>query len=225
MKNNKVFWGVLLIVLGVLFLVDQMGIFDPWHISVWTLIWKLWPLILIFLAVRLLLQQNFTGGVILLVFGTVFLTTNLFNWSFFGVLWPLLIIGIGVSVLFKKEEKSSFNTSATLSKEDYVDDTVAFWGVDKKVESDNFKGGDINVAFGGITLNLRDVKVKKEGAKLNINVAFGGADIYVPKNCRVITNGTGVFGGWSPEIKASDVSEPVLEISGVAAFGGVDIKE
>jgi len=91
--------------------------------------------------------------------------------------------------------------------------------------SKNFKGGEVNTVFGGYQLDLRDVKVAKEGAEININCAFGGVEIFVPKDCRVVTNGTGILGGWTPDLKSNEVETPVLTISGVVAFGAVDIKE
>lgn len=225
MRNStKFFWGVVLVLVGLLLLVDTTGIFANWNINVWSLIGTYWPLILIFFGIRLLFTDNITGSAILLLLGGVFLATNLFNWNFFSILWPLVIIVVGLSILFRRESPS-LNSGATYSEADMINETVVFWGVDKKVTSKNFKGGEINVAFGGVKLDLRDAKISKDGAKLHINAAFGGAEVFVPKDCRVITNGTGILGGWSPDIKPNKITEPVLEITGVAAFGGVDIKE
>ncbi|HBB64433.1 MAG: hypothetical protein UR47_C0014G0027 [candidate division WS6 bacterium GW2011_GWB1_33_6] len=220
--NSKFIFGVFLVFLGLIFLMDQTGIFSPFRVSLWSIIWKFWPLVLIFLGTKFLLEKNFTPGIVILVLGTVFLATNLFSWNFFSVLWPVIIIAIGISMLIKKD--IPVKKEGKYSSEDYVNETAIFWGVDKKVNSKNFKGGELNVAFGGIGLDLREAKVAKEGAKLHVNCAFGGVEIFVPKNCRVITKGTGVFGGWEPKVEESEVTEPVLEITGGVVFGGVEIK-
>jgi predicted membrane protein len=227
--STRFILGVILILLGVLFLIEQTGYFGTFGLNLWSFIWTFWPLILIFLGAKLLAERNNTGGFILLILGTVFLSTTLFQWNFFAVLWPLLIIAIGISVLIKRD-RTSFNTtkdstSRSDTKEDRLNETVIFWGLDKRVESKNFKGGEINVAFGGCELNLRDAIVAKEGARLHINCAFGGVEIMVPKNCRVITNGTGFLGGWDPKVKPSEVEEPLFEITGSVAFGGVEIRD
>ncbi|MHC1716841.1 MAG: LiaF domain-containing protein [Candidatus Dojkabacteria bacterium] len=91
--------------------------------------------------------------------------------------------------------------------------------------SNEFKGGEINAIFGGYELDLREATISKDGAKLSVNAVFGGAEVFVPKNCRVVTNGSGVFGGWDPNVKPNDVKNPVLEITGSAVFGGVEIKD
>ncbi len=225
MKNDsRFFWGVLLLLVGLLFLADTTGFFRYVNFNAWYIIGTFWPLILVFLGIRVLLNNNITAATVLIVLGLVFLLTNLFNWNFFALLWPLLIIAIGLSILFKKESPR-VNSGSVYSEEDVVNETIVFWGVDKVVSSKNFKGGEIDVAFGGCKLDLRDAKISKDGARLNVNAAFGGVEILVPKNCRVVTNGTGFLGGWSPQVKPSEVTEPVLEITGVAAFGGVEIKE
>jgi hypothetical protein len=40
-RNHSLVWGVILIIFGVLFLLDQF------HIDVWDAVWRFWPLILI----------------------------------------------------------------------------------------------------------------------------------------------------------------------------------
>ena len=226
MKDTiKIIIGVALVTIGSLLLIERLGILLPFNIDVWRIIGMFWPLILIYLGLKLFFDNNTTGGVILFTIGAVILLTNVFNWNFFAVLWPLLIIGIGISILTRKEEEWRFNRVSSEHSDEYIKDSIAFWGSDKKITSKKFKGGEINVVFGGMTLDLREAKVDKGGAKLNVNVAFGGVDIFVPKDCRVITSGTGVLGGWDPHLKSSDIKEPVLEITGTAVFGGVDIKD
>lgn len=225
MKNSSRFVaGVLLILIGLIFLVDQTGFFSRFGISIWKMLWTFWPLILIFLGVNALIKGNNSGGMLLLILGIVFLSSNLFGWNFFAVLWPVIIITVGISILFKKEKASINSVEAESSKDESISETVLFWGVDKKIVSKNFKGGELNVAFGGCSLDLREAKISKEGAKLHVNCAFGGVEIFVPKDCRVKTNGTGFLGAWEPKLEENSATEPVLEISGGVAFGGVEIK-
>jgi hypothetical protein len=40
-KGNSLFWGIVLIVFGVLFLLDQF------EIDIWRAVWRFWPVILI----------------------------------------------------------------------------------------------------------------------------------------------------------------------------------
>ena len=221
--SPKFLFGILVVLIGIVLLFEQAGIFPLFSKYIWVFFAKLWPLILIAFGAKLLILRNTSPGFVLLLLGVAFLSTNLFSWDFFSVLWPVVIIAFGISLLFKSEKKQE--GGKVISEKDFLSETVVFWGIDKKVKSKEFKGGEINVAFGGIELDLRDAKVAKEGAKLHINCAFGGVEVFVPKECRIKTSGTGVLGGWNPQVKDREVDEPVLEITGGVIFGGVDIKE
>jgi predicted membrane protein len=226
MKNNNRFvFGVVLLVLGVLFLIDQLNIFANFDISVWRVINIAWPLLLIYLGTNLLIRERkSTGGIILIVLGVLFLGSNVFQVSFFSMFWPFILIAIAISILLNKDGDASVNISNEVVSSDMINESVVFWGMDRTVESDSFKGGEVTCVFGGGKLNLSKVKMDKDGANLEINCIFGGLEVIVPKDANVVTNGTGVFGGWSPEIKSSKSTGPKLEISGAAVFGGVEIK-
>lgn len=220
--NSKFVFGVVIVVVGMLLLFEQAGIFPQLSRYVWLGISKLWPVVLIFFGAKFLISRNDIPGIVLLLLGAAALSNSLFQWNFFAVLWPVIIIAVGVSILFRGEAKPQGKST---SNDDYMSDTVAFWGIERKIKSKSFKGGEFNVAFGGLELDLREAKIAKDGAKIHINCAFGGVEVFVPKDCRIKTNGTGFLGGWEPKISERDVSDPVLEITGGVMFGGVDIKE
>lgn len=101
-KTNKVL-GVILVVLGVLFLLKNFNIFDPWgHISIWTIIGKLWPSLFLILPGLMFHSSYFSGnrsnpgvlvpGGIFLVLGITFQINMLFGgWGF---MWPLYIFAV-----------------------------------------------------------------------------------------------------------------------------------
>lgn len=68
--GGGVVWGLILLSLGVVFLLNNFGIL-PW--SVWGSIWRLWPLILIFIAVEIIFGRTFIGRFIVsvLVLGVI----------------------------------------------------------------------------------------------------------------------------------------------------------
>ncbi len=224
-KNyTKIIIGIIIILIGLGFLSETAGIWGSLGFSTWRLIGLIWPTILLFVGVKMILNNNTTAGIIILSFGLGVLLSNLFHWNFFGVLWPLVLIAIGVSIFLKKDN-DNINTGIKRDERDEFQDSIIFWGVDKDLTSKSFKDGNINVAFGGYKLDMRDAKISKDGAKIVANTAFGGIDIIVPKDCKVVSNGSGIFGGWDNKLSDRDIKAPVLEISGSAIFGGVDIKE
>ncbi len=225
MKNKtKIFLGILLLLTGGLILLNNIGLFDPYGITLSTFWNFFWPSFFLGIGITLIFDKNFTPGGIFSLIGIAMLANRLLNWNFWATFWPLILIGIGFSILLRREKDVSLNSAAKTTEDDHIDDNVVFWGVEKKVTSKKFKGGEINTIFGGYQLDLRDSQISKEGAELNVNCAFGGVEIFVPKNCRVVTNGTGILGGWTPNLDPNEVENPVLTIKGIAAFGGVEIK-
>lgn len=47
-KRESLFWGVIILVLGMLFLLRNFGL----HVNVWHLLGKYWPLILVYIGVK-----------------------------------------------------------------------------------------------------------------------------------------------------------------------------
>lgn len=47
-KNESLFWGLIILVLGMLFLLKNFGL----EVNVWRLLGKYWPLILIYIGVK-----------------------------------------------------------------------------------------------------------------------------------------------------------------------------
>ncbi len=67
MKQQNVFWGILLIALGTLFLLDRLDIFD----FQWSVLIRLWPLLLILWGVSILPIQNFFKIVLAIAVGAL----------------------------------------------------------------------------------------------------------------------------------------------------------
>jgi len=222
--NSKLVIGGLLIIFGLIFFLETSGVLPLLHLNAGDVIGYLWPAALLGVGIKMLLDKNTASAILFLSIGSIFLFTKLFSWNFFAVLWPVAIIAIGLSMIFKKES-THMNLDKKYDESDKVSEAIIFWGVDKRMDSKSFKGGDISAIFGGGKLDLRDAKVHKNGAKLTINAIFGGVEVLVPKDCKVVTSGTGILGGWESKVSSSEIKSPVLEITGSAIFGGVEVKE
>lgn len=220
--QNRYLFGVIVVLIGVFLFIKQVGIISPLGDTIWSLFIKFWPLLLLFLGIKLYISNNkFTGGVILLL-SVSFLFNTLLDFNFFSVLWPILIIGIGVSLLFKEERKEEKKVKDDTS---YLSQTLFFKDENLKVDSQNFKGGRLDMFVGSLKLDLREAKVSKGGAKLNINAIFANVNVLVPKECRVKSKGSRVIGDWTINLNEREREEPVLNINGNILFGEVKIGE
>jgi predicted membrane protein len=120
---------------------------------------------------------------------------------------------------------SSNDEKEKLTKDSF--DTInLFSGSENRFATDDFKGGSSIVAFGGVEVDLRESEIKGEEAQIDLFVAFGGADISVPKDWNVVIKGVPIFGGWDDNTSINDKTEaPTLVVHCVLLFAGFDIKD
>jgi hypothetical protein len=101
-RPRSLFFPVVLIVLGVLFLLRNTGVIGG---DVWGLVLRLWPLILILIGLDSLVQrQGLAGSLFWISLGGVFLlhTLGVLNvnvWAVIFNLWPLLLIAVGLDIV------------------------------------------------------------------------------------------------------------------------------
>jgi predicted membrane protein len=102
-----------------------------------------------------------------------------------------------------------------------------FSGAKRRIETQEFEGGEALVIFGGIELDLRKASTKREQVFIEANAIMGGIEIRVPETWHVTVRGTAIFGGYNDEtIKSigADTRTPELIVTGAAIFGGVNLK-
>jgi hypothetical protein len=79
--------------------------------------------------------------------------------------------------------------------------------------------------FGGIELDLRQAVLSQREVTINVTCVFGGVDIKVPPGVRVINSVVNVFGGVQlPGDDPLEPDAPVIRLTGLTLFGGVDVK-
>lgn len=95
-------WPIILILLGGIFLLNNLGIIDN---VTWQSIWRFWPLLFIAIGLDGLFRRNeIVGPVFMIGLGGVFLLSNFGvllwgAWDTLWRLWPLLIIAIGLEII------------------------------------------------------------------------------------------------------------------------------
>ena len=140
--------------------------------------------------------------------------------------WPLILIGAGVLMLWNRLYTPSQPMSSG-SPEGVINVHAIFGGVERKVTSDDFRGGHATAMFGGVELNLRKATMRADSAIIDISAIFGGIEIKVPANWIVVLEGAGIFGGFSDESAHPSPDMPGIKrlfVKGAAVFGGVDVK-
>jgi len=84
---------------------------------------------------------------------------------------------------------------------------------------------NIFTLFGGVDLDLREAVLSQREVTMNITCIFGGVEIKVPPGVRVIHSGASIFGGYSQDDQDPMTDDaPVIRITGMNLFGGVNVK-
>jgi predicted membrane protein len=224
--SGRVFWGLVLILLGVLFLLDQMGRADFGDIvSRW------WPLILVAIGVWQLVSSNFqelAGGLFMIALGAVFQLAKLgvLGRNLWHYVWPALIIGLGLWVLLGAFRRSSAVRLASGQEED-LDAFAIFAGLNRRIESQSFRGGKATALMGGIELDLTQARLAEPKVGLELTAILGGIHIRVPRHIRVELHGNPVLGGIENKHTYAPGTGPeqTLALKATAILGGIEIKD
>jgi predicted membrane protein len=225
--SSSYIFGLIVISVGVLLLLSNFGILR------FREVWRFWPALFIGVGVAKLFDAQATVGrvwaLILMTFGSVALASNLgyLDVNVFA-LWPLLLILVGASMLLRARPVRSEDGTEPLGIDAPLNEWVVFGGVDRQVNSSNFRGGEVLAVFGGYKIDLRKAMIGKGPVVLAANAMFGGVELKVPESWNVALQGTGVFGGYEdktyhPQMEGS-APRPELIVRGYAVFGGVEVK-
>jgi predicted membrane protein len=225
--SGRVFWGLILIVVGVLFLLDRLGGFD-----FGTMISTYWPVIFIIIGFSILVSSGFRrplAGLVFILFGVFFLLAELdiLEYSAWHYVWPAFIILIGLWLLVRPGFRHPFAGKFPEIKDNDIDITAIFSGINRRVESQAFRGGRATAIFGGAELDFTGAVLADNRATVELTAIFGGVEIRVPRDWKVVVDATPILGG--VEDKHRNVPEAeakaTLFVKGAAIFGGITIKD
>ena len=194
MNRKNIFWGLLLIIVGVLFLGRNM---EWWDFSLFFRGW--WTLFLIIPSLIGLIKRESIGcSFLVLILGILMLlaSQDIIEWS---IIWkifvPLIIIVVGLSIIFGNKRVRSVRANA----KEYV-----------------------AVCVRGVELDLRDVDLKND-LVIDCFCLFGGIDIRLPKDVKLEISGFPVFGGVENKYHSNKDSKVTVYVNQMTIFGGIDL--
>jgi Domain of unknown function (DUF5668)/Cell wall-active antibiotics response 4TMS YvqF len=220
--------ALIVIGIGVLFLLNNLNIVFMHDI------WRFWPAILIAAGLAKMVDSphsngRVTGG-ILVGIGGLFLADTMgflnLSWADF---WPLVLIGAGVLMLWSRlaPPPRGIPNIPSEAHEGTLNEYAIFGGVERKVRTDDFRGGHVSAMFGGVEIDLRQAGMRGDSAVIDVNAIFGGAVFKIPPTWIVVASVAAIFGGMSNKVVQPNADTPGVKrlyIKGAAVFGGVDVK-
>jgi predicted membrane protein len=233
--TSQVLMGVLVIAVGLLFLLDNLDIIDV-HDAL-----AFWPLIFIFAGVAKLLDTTSPNGYLLglaaIGVGVTMILHRLgiiyFSWR---AAWPLVLIAVGGLVVYramtgqrtarfgvvvldgKDKPQDSFDAGAQT-----VDVTAVLGGFERRVHTQDFRGGEVTAVMGGCSLDMRGASMTGE-AVLHVFAFWGGVTLKVPPDWTVVLQGTPILGGFDEKTVAPPDNSKRLVVRGYAIMGGVEVR-
>ena len=223
--QDRVFAGLLIILIGVVFLLGSLDKLNVGHVFS-----KYWPLIIVFFGLWHVFSRSFQNagfGFVLILIGGFFMLVKLkiVGVSVWSIMWPLLIIFVGLWLIFKPRFRG-IKGGVPKTKEDDLDLFAMFSGIERKVESSNFRGGKATALFGGLEIEFTNAQLAEQKATVELTAIFGGIDVWIPQEWKVVVDSNAFFGGVDNKHRtASDENiKGTIFIKANCIFGGIDIK-
>ena len=137
----------------------------------------------------------------------------------FHFLWklflPLVLIILGIQILFKNsfsKNNSSTEATNTFSNKKY------------NFDYQTYAGGNYDVSFGGMTLDLRKANFESE-TMINVSVLFAGVDLYLPEDVDLQIESSSFFGGVDRHQRTNKESNTkIVILKAHCVFGGINIR-
>ncbi len=225
--------GLSLILIGLLFTLDQLGVID----NAWSFI-RFWPALLIAAGASKLLwpgssSGRVTGGILIVVGAWLLLEQfdhiHISFWNY----WPLLIVLIGLRIAWQGI-KGRRGGAAGGGLEEHGASTVnavaIMGGSTRRSTSEEFRGGDMIAFMGGCEIDLTGARIADPPAVIDAFAFWGGVEIRVPEDWVVIVKGIPLLGGYEDNthpVKTEYLPGVVpqeLVVKGFAIMGGVEVK-
>lgn len=253
-KNNnsdKIGFAIFLVLFGVVLLLSNIGVIPVEYKS----IILSWQALVIVIGIWSLVKRNYVAGILLLVVGVFFIYPKicyLFPTYFTCInvdiktYWPVLLILFGILLIVRKpsanrrcrEWEDRFHAHKSRSRRmekdtqvqnesEYIEKNIMFGSAEQIVLSSNFRGGEGNVMFGELIIDLRKAALAEGDNMIELNVMFGNIVIYVPDSWFIEVQSSTVLGSFEDKrniIDSSCKGTSRLLVKGSAMFGSGEIR-
>lgn len=216
-------WGILLIAIGSLILVDN---FDIINIH-WQYVLS-WQVVLIVVGMFLLCDKNSrTVGYVLIAAGAFFLLPKFITISdtLRKLFWPSLLIILGCMLIWGKRTRKAKAEEAQSNNQIY--DFTLFARSWQAITSQHITGGKITCIFGSSTINLLGTKLSSFNEnRIRVLCLFGGSKIVVPPSWQVKIVGSSIVGSITDKRTHAPQDEQntqVLIVKGAIIAGNCEI--
>jgi predicted membrane protein len=217
-SSQRLWIGIILVVIGAMILLDNLDILEFGD-----LIGDWWPIIFIIIGAFKLKEPNKNTAFVFITIGALFLLMSLNIVDLDDILqfWPLILIFIGLSLLFRSRREKAVELSENRFKLSAI-----FGGVEREIVSNDLQDGEVTVVFGGAEIDMTKATIAESGATLDLTAMFGGIELRVPKDTRVLVLGSPILGGIENRTSRESTStQPTIRCHCNVVAGGIEIRD
>ena len=238
--GGRVFFGVLVVVIGILFLLNSTGVADLDRLLDW------WPSLIILYGVWRLIANRFRSlfwPILLIAVGAFFQLGELGFDIDLSDYWPVALIAVGILILAGGVRRRSrrrnrratapnsstiidvdVSTSASSSADD--DSLHAVAASQNRIISGDFQSGSVNVVMGNGTFDMREAIILDKPATLEVSVVMGEVKVRVPAEWNVqIANSATMADAKDTRTRDNDSHNPHLIIRGSVTMGSLQVTD
>ncbi len=216
--------GIIFITVGAILIAKKLEII-PESISHIIISWQM--LLVAIGAFNILINKNYSSGLILISIGTFFILPKVIDIPFEvrEMFWPAIFVVVGIVMLTVRNRHNGFGSEE--SSEHQIDMLTVFGGGNRKITSNQFLGGKVTSIFGGSEIDLTGASPQNNNCLLDVFTMFGGSEIAVPRDWEVQIDVVSIFGGFDDKrgpVTHIGEEKKILIIKGFTIFGGGEVK-
>jgi predicted membrane protein len=219
--TGRLLVGLLFIAGGLLFTAANLGFVQVREV------WRFWPLVFVAIGLLRLVSRNFLAGFIFIGVGTLLLLREFdLVWFRLSMLFPLIFVLVGLNIVAEHWRRRSPPPAGDGAPGGTVSEWAIFGGGKRRIQTQDFRGGQANAMFGGFEIDLRDAQMAGDSAAIDVFCFCGGGEIRVPESWNVSLKAVAIFGGQDDKTRppAPGVPHKELLVTGFILFGGLGVK-
>ncbi len=216
--SSQLLIGLLVIFLGVIFTLGNMGLIRFDIVQLWPIALIIWGL---YMAATTSELPSRVTGILVGVLGLLLLFNNLgylrlHFWDF----WPLLLVLVGFNMVWMalQGRTGTGDTGKTISG------VAVLGGFNRTCNTSDFRGGELTAFMGGCEVDLRHASIEADQAVINTYALMGGIELYVPSDWTVTCKVLPFMGGVEDKTVTpqSDRTKNLI-VRGFAIMAGIEI--
>jgi predicted membrane protein len=231
----QLIFGAFIIIVGSLFLLDNLRIIDAGNFS------DYWPSFFVIIGlIRLAQAESNAGrfiGFFIALIGLLWILQNLDLITFSLVdYWPVALVAAGIALIWKTLGRAARAPSGAAPDgtpgtgpsayvgTDVVNGVAVLGAFRRAINSQDFRGGTLTAFMGGCEIDLREASISSGEVVIDTMAVWGGIEIKVPQDWLVEMRGMPILGGMEDKTKPARDSSKRLVVKGMAIMGGVEIR-